>query len=75
MLNLTTAATIPLYIGICASALVLGIARPVATIGLIFSCWVLWGAGFDALKWSLVLMLCALPLYWLRGSAPLEQPA
>jgi APA family basic amino acid/polyamine antiporter len=75
MLNLTTAATMPLYIGICAAALVLGIARPVAAIGLLFSCWVLWGAGFDALKWSLVLMLCALPLYWLRGSAPVEQPA
>jgi len=75
MVNLTTAATIPLYIGVCTSALVLGIMRPVAAIGLLFSCWVLWGAGPVAIGWGLLLMLCALPLYWLRGSAPVEQPA
>ena len=75
MLNLTTAATMPLYLGVCASALILGIARPIAAVGLLFASWILWGAGFDALKWNLVLMLCALPLYWLRGSAPVEQPA
>ena len=75
MVNLTTAATIPLYIGVCASALALGIMRPVAAIGLLFSCGVLWGAGLDAITWGLVLVLCALPLDWMRGSSAVERPA
>jgi APA family basic amino acid/polyamine antiporter len=68
MLQLTTAATIWLYIGVCIAALRLGIARPAAVIGLLFSAWVMIGAGVEAVGWSLGLMLCALPLYWLRGS-------
>jgi len=75
MLQLTTAATIWLYIGVCLAALVLGIVRPAAAIGVAFACWVMIGAGWEAIGWSLALMLCALPLYWLRGSAPVEQPA
>lgn len=75
MLNLTTAATVPLYIGICAAAFALNIMRPAALLGLVFACWILWGAGITAIKWDLILLLCALPLYWLRGSAPVEQPA
>ena len=75
MLQLTTAATIWLYIGVCAAALKLGIARPAAVIGLLFSCWVMIGAGVEAVGWSVGLMLCALPFYWLRGSARVVQPA
>jgi APA family basic amino acid/polyamine antiporter len=75
MLQLTTAATLWLYIGVCAAALVRRIAPVAAVIGLLFSLWVLWGAGLEAIGWSLALMLLALPLYWLRGSAPVEQPA
>lgn len=70
MLQLTTAATLWLYIGVCAAAFRLGIARPAAMIGLLFSAWVMIGAGVEAVGWSVGLMLCALPLYWLRGSSP-----
>jgi APA family basic amino acid/polyamine antiporter len=72
MLQLTTAATIWLYIGLCAAALMLGIVRWAAAIGLIFSCWVMIGAGMEAIGWSLALMLSALPLYWLRGRGPVR---
>ncbi len=66
MLRLTTAATVWLYVGACVAALVLGIARPAAAIGLIIAAWILWGSGTQALLLSIVLMLTALPLYWLR---------
>ncbi|MEP6786254.1 MAG: amino acid permease [Sphingomonadales bacterium] len=66
MLQLTTAATVWLYVGACLTALVLGLARPAAVIGLAFSAWVLWGSGVQALLLSIVLMLTAIPLYWLR---------
>jgi APA family basic amino acid/polyamine antiporter len=75
MLQLTTAATIWLYIGVCVAALRLGIARAAAVIGLLFSAWVMIGAGVEAVAWSIGLMLCALPLYWLRGPAPVVQSA
>ena len=74
MLQLTTAATVWLYIGACTAALVLGIVRPAALVGLGFACWVLWGSGVEALLLSLGLMLTAVPLYWLRPRAA-EQPA
>ena len=69
MLQLTTAATVWLYVGACAAALALGIARPVAFIGFAFSAWVLWGSGMQALLLSVVLMLTAIPLYWFRPPA------
>jgi APA family basic amino acid/polyamine antiporter len=75
MLQLTTAATIWLYIGVCTAALKIGIARPGAVIGLLFSCWVMIGAGWEAIGWSILLMACALPLYWLRDAVPVAQPA
>ncbi|MFM9977775.1 MAG: APC family permease [Sphingomonadaceae bacterium] len=66
MLQLTTAATVWLYVGACAAAIVLGVARRAAVVGLAFSAWVLWGSGTEALLLSIVLMLTAIPLYWLR---------
>ena len=66
MLQLTTAATVWLYVGACAAAIALRIARPAAIIGLAFSAWVLWGSGTEALLFSIALMLTAVPLYWLR---------
>jgi APA family basic amino acid/polyamine antiporter len=74
MLQLTTAATVWLYVGACAAALALGVARPAAAIGLAFSAWVLWGSGMEALLLSVALMLTAVPLYWLRPQLA-EQPA
>lgn len=66
MLQLTTAATVWLYVGACCAAMALGIARRLAMIGLAFSAWVLWGSGTEALLLSIVLMLSAIPLYWAR---------
>ena len=66
MLQLTTAATVWLYVGACAAAIALRVARPAAMIGLAFSAWVLWGSGTEALLFSIALMLTAVPLYWLR---------
>lgn len=69
MLNITAAATIWLYIGACASAWVQRVARPWAAVGFAFAIWVMIGTGWEAAGWSLVLMVTALPLYWLRGRA------
>lgn len=69
MLQLTTAATVWLYVGACAAAIAMGIARPAAIIGMAFSAWVLWGSGTEALLLSIVLMLTAIPLYWFRPRA------
>jgi APA family basic amino acid/polyamine antiporter len=66
MLQLTTAATVWLYVGACVAALRLKIAPPAAFLGLGFSAWVLWGSGMQALLLSILLMLTAVPLYWLR---------
>jgi len=72
MLQLTTAATVWLYVGACVAALGLRIARPAAIVGLGFSGWVLWGSGTQALLLSIALMLTAVPLYWLRPRAEAE---
>ena len=66
MLQLTTAATVWLYVGACVAALRLKIVLPAAFVGLGFSAWVLWGSGMQALLLSILLMLTAVPLYWLR---------
>lgn len=76
MLQLTTAATVWFYVGACAAAWALGLARPLAVVGIGFSAWVLWGAGVPALGWSIALMLTAIPLYLFRPRTILaEQPA
>lgn len=69
MLRVTTAATLWFYAGACLSALVLGVARPAAAIGLAFALWTIWGAGTEAIMLSLLLMATAVPLYLLRGRA------
>ena len=66
MLQLTTAATVWLYLGACAAALVIGVARPAAVAGMGFALWLLWGSGIYALGLSIILMLTAIPLYWFR---------
>ncbi|MDF2385080.1 amino acid permease [Nostoc ellipsosporum NOK] len=73
MLRVTTAATLWFYAGTCLSALVLGVVRPAAAIGLVFALWAIWGAGYEAIGLSLLLMATAIPLYLMRGSA--EQAA
>jgi APA family basic amino acid/polyamine antiporter len=73
MLRVTTAATLWFYAGACVSALVLRIMRPAAALGLAFALWAIWGSGYEAIGLSLLLMVTAIPLYLMRGSA--EQPA
>lgn len=76
MLRLTTASTLWIYIGACIAALKAGIARPAALGGLAFSFWAMWGSGLEAGGLSIVLILAAVPLYYLaRRAALAEQPA
>ena len=65
MLQLTTAATVWLYFGACLAAIRLGLARGAALVGLALASWVLWGSGREPLGLSIVLMLTAVPLYYL----------
>ena len=77
MMRLTSATNMFLYIGIGLAALVFR-TRPVAgALGLAFALWVLWGSGLEAGGWGIVLMLTALPLYWLRprSAEATTQPA
>jgi len=64
---LTTCATLWLYVAVCVAALIRRIAVPAAAIGLAFSLFAFWGAGWYASGLSLVLMLTAVPLYLMRG--------
>ena len=63
---LSTCATLWLYLAVCAAALLRGIAVVPAAAGLAFTLVAFWGAGAEAAALSLVLMLTALPAYWLR---------
>jgi basic amino acid/polyamine antiporter, APA family len=63
---LTTCAALWLYLAICLAALVRRVATPAAAIGLGFALFAFWGAGGKASGLSLLLMLTALPIYWLR---------
>lgn len=65
MLQLTTAATVWLYFAACLAALKLRLAPGAALVGLAAASWVLWGAGLEPLGLSVVLMLTAVPLYFI----------
>jgi len=64
---LTTCSSLYLYIAICAAALSRRTAMTAGVIGIAFSLFAMWGAGWQASGLSLLLMLSGLPLYWLRG--------
>ncbi|WP_353203277.1 amino acid permease [Sphingomonas sp.] len=73
---LTTCSSLWFYLAACVAALVRRIAPVTATLGIAFALFAFWGAGSAASGLSLVLMLAALPLYWLRPRTALaEQPA
>lgn len=63
----TTSSSLWLYAAVCVAALRRRVALPAALAGLIYSFVAMWGAGVDASGLSFLLMLTALPLYWLRG--------
>lgn len=75
MLQLTAAASLWVYIGATLAALAMGVARPAALAGLGFALWALYGSGPQAAGLSFLLMLTAVPLYWLRSGGLLEEPA
>jgi APA family basic amino acid/polyamine antiporter len=64
VLLLSTSAALWLYLACALAAWRLRIARVVALPGAVYAVWTLWGAGWEASGWSLVLMLAGLPLYW-----------
>ena len=66
---LTTCASLWLYLAICVAALIRRVAIPAAAVGTGFALFAFWGAGAQASGLSLVLMLTALPVYWLRPRA------
>jgi APA family basic amino acid/polyamine antiporter len=72
--TLTTCTSLWLYLAVSAAAIRRGVAVPVAVVGVAFSLFAFWGAGWQAAGLSLVLMLTAVPLYFLRPKLA-EQPA
>lgn len=75
MALLSTSATLWLYLGCAITALHYRVMVPVALIGLLYSLWTLWGAGWQTSLMSLILMLAGLPLYWLARRSSAAQPA
>jgi basic amino acid/polyamine antiporter, APA family len=73
---LTTCACLWLYLAICIAALMRRVAMAAAGIGVAFTLFAFWGAGYEASGLSLVLTLTGVPLYLLRSRGALaEQPA
>lgn len=64
---LTTCASLWLYLAVCVAALMRRVAVAAALIGVPFTLFAFWGAGWEASGLSVVLMLAAVPVYWLRG--------
>src|SRR3546814_9816910 len=56
MAVLSTSVTLWLYLACAGAALRLGVAMPVAALGLIYAVWTLWGAGLGVSAMSLILM-------------------
>jgi APA family basic amino acid/polyamine antiporter len=76
MAIMATCASLWLYLAVCIAALRRRVAMPAAAIGLVFSLYAFVGAGGKAFLLSFVLMLTAVPLYFLRprGARSAEQP-
>lgn len=72
---LTTCASLWFYLTICLAAVRRRIAVPAAVVGLCFTLFAMWGAGWYALGLSLVLMLTAVPPYLLRRRNSAKQAA
>ncbi len=66
---LSTCATLWLYVAVLVAALMRRVAVVTAVAGLAFTAVAFWGAGAEAAGLSVVLMLTALPVYALRGTA------
>lgn len=64
MALLSTCATLWLYLACAAAAARARVALPTVIVGSIYALWAMWGAGAEAVGYSLVLMLAGLPLWW-----------
>lgn len=74
VLLLSTCAALWLYLACALAAWRMRVARVFAAVGAVYALWTLWGAGWQASGWSLVLMAAGLPLYWwARREASTEQ--
>ncbi len=76
ILLLTTSVTIWLYLAVAAAAVKQRTAIAIALVGLVYSVWALWGAGWQPALLGLLLMLSGLPFYWVaRLESERLQPA
>ncbi len=66
---LSGCATLWLYVACCVAAIVRRVAVITGLIGLAFAAFAFWGSGVEAVGWSIVLNLAAVPVYWLRPRA------
>lgn len=64
MALLSTCATLWLYLACAFAAARLRLALPFVALGSLYALWALWGAGREAVLWSVALMAAGLPLYW-----------
>jgi basic amino acid/polyamine antiporter, APA family len=75
MALLATSVTLFLYFGVAAAALKLRVGGVIGVAAALFSLWTLWGAGWQASLWSLILLLTGVPVFWLvrrSGVSPLR---
>lgn len=75
MALLSTCATLWLYLACAVAAARYRIALPYVVLGGAYALWAMWGAGREAVIWSVALMLVGLPLYWLGRRSSLPAPA
>jgi APA family basic amino acid/polyamine antiporter len=75
MLRLTAVSGLWIYAAACLAGLVLKVRPLLSGLGLLFSLAIIYGAGLEAVVLSVVLLLGALPLYYLAMRAPVRREA
>ncbi len=78
LILLATSASLIAYLVCSLAAIRLGVNKSrnlIFALAALFSIWAIWGAGTDALKWGLVLLLSGVPLYLLMRRGGRSSPA
>jgi basic amino acid/polyamine antiporter, APA family len=78
LILLATAATLIAYLACSLAALRLRLnaaLMPVFALGALFSLWTLWGAGLEALRWGVVLLISGVPVYFIARRSARSSPA
>jgi basic amino acid/polyamine antiporter, APA family len=76
LILLATTASLVAYFVCSLAAVKLGVGRksvPIFLAAALFSLWAIWGSGFEAMAWGLLLLLSGVPLYFLmrwRAATP-----